>query len=399
MNLPKGWKLLQLKEICDLQNGYAFKSTDYVNASNTLNCRMSSIRPNGVFDLTHNPKFLPDFYAEKYSNYLLKDGDVIIAMTDMATEAKILGVPTIVKTEGKQLLLNQRVGKLIIKKPDLIFFPYLKYVLNRKETRLYFLKFSGGGLQINLGKNDLLSVKIPLPPIASQRRIADILDKADEIIRKRKEAIALTEQLQKSIFLDMFGDPVINPKGWEVNKVIDYCDCIVPGRDKPKSFTGSIPWITTADLKFLDKTYFSNLNMKLSENEIKEVNAKIIPKNSVLLTCVGDLGVTSIAGCDMVVNQQLHSFQCKNINNYFLMYALPYQKIFMYKRATQTTVPYMNKNTCNSIPIIYPPRKLQEKFGILIAEINNKKGLYLKALQESENLFNSLLQKAFKGEL
>ncbi|MBO1069101.1 MAG: hypothetical protein HEQ13_06865 [Dolichospermum sp. DEX189] len=201
-NLPKGWNVLALNQICDLQNGYAFKSNDYVNISNTLNCRMSNIRPNGFFDLEHNQKFLPDSYTQKYQQYLLKDGDVIIAMTDMATEAKILGVPTIVETQGKNLLLNQRVGKLIIKKPELIYFPYLKYVLNREQVKKYFLKFAGGGLQINLGKDDILSVEIPLPPLEEQKRIAEILDLAEELRTKRREAI--TPNAEKIIVLYLF---------------------------------------------------------------------------------------------------------------------------------------------------------------------------------------------------
>jgi type I restriction enzyme S subunit len=372
-------ELVKLGKVADFINGKAFKPSDWEDKGKKI------IRIQNLNDCSKPYNRTLQNVEDKY---LVYPNDILVSWSAS------LGV--FEWKDSEIAVLNQHIFKVV---PDekLICKPYLKYALDKSIDLM--LKYTHGSTMKHINRQEFLNIKIPLPPIASQRTIANILDKADEIIRKRKEAIALTEQLQKSIFLDMFGDPVINPKGWEVNKVIDYCDCIVPGRDKPKSFTGSIPWITTADLKFLDKTYFSNLNMKLSENEIKEVNAKIIPKNSVLLTCVGDLGVTSIAGCDMVVNQQLHSFQCKNINNYFLMYALPYQKIFMYKRATQTTVPYMNKNTCNSIPIIYPPRKLQEKFGILIAEINNKKGLYLKALQESENLFNSLLQKAFKGEL
>jgi type I restriction enzyme S subunit len=367
MELPKGWKLLSFSEAFKDRTGgqQKIKKNDYLASGNLP-----------IID--QGQQFVAGFTNNL--NFQCNIELPCILFGDHTKKFKFVEKPFALGADGVKVLeTNKNIDtKFAFHYLQTLYLPDVGY-----SRHFRFLK----------------RTVIPVPPIASQRRIANILDKADEIVRKRKEAIALTEQLQKSIFLDMFGDPVINPKGWEVNKVIDYCDCIVPGRDKPKSFTGSIPWITTADLKFLDKTYFSNLNMKLSENEIKEVNAKIIPKNSVLLTCVGDLGVTSIAGCDMVVNQQLHSFQCKNINNYFLMYALPYQKIFMYKRATQTTVPYMNKNTCNSIPIIYPPRKLQEKFGILIAEINNKKGLYLKALQESENLFNSLLQKAFKGEL
>ena len=153
---------------------------------------------------------MPDSYTQKYQQYLLKDGDVIIAMTYMATETKILGVPTIVETQGKNLLLNQRVGKLIIRKPELIYFPYLKYVLNREQVKKYFLKFAGGGLQINFGKDDILSVEIPLPLLKEQKRIAEILDQAEELRTKRREAnclqqrfaIAQLNTLTQSIFLE-----------------------------------------------------------------------------------------------------------------------------------------------------------------------------------------------------
>ena len=248
--LSKGWKLLALNEICDLQNGYAFKSNDYINISNTLNCRMSNIRPDGFFDIEHNQKFLPDSYIEKYKQYLLKDGDVIIAMTDMATEAKILGVPTIVKTQGKNLLLNQRVGKLIIKKPELINFPYLKYVLNREQVKKYFLKFAGGGLQINLGKEDILSVEIPLPPIAEQKRIAEILDRTQSLISKRKEAIAKLDTLTQSIFLEMFGDPDLNPKEWEVTEFSSQIKSVRYGTGSPPIYSEEgIPFIRATNVK------------------------------------------------------------------------------------------------------------------------------------------------------
>jgi len=208
----------------------------------------------------------------------------------------------------------------------------------------------------------------------------------------------LTEELLRSTFLEMFGDPVTNPKGWEIGKVIDYADCIVPGRDKPKSFTGDIPWVTTTDLNHLGYTYKSRLNIGLTIDEIKQVNARIIPKDSVLLTCAGDLGVTSIAGCNMVVNQQLHSFQCNEIDNHFLMHVITYQKNFMHQRATQTTVPYMNKTACNSIPVIYPPLELQRKFGGFCRKFSASTSQF-DSLEQSENLFNSLLQRAFRGEL
>lgn len=94
--LPQGWIIKTLRDICDLQNGYTFKSKSYIAYSNTLNIRMSNIRPDGNFDPEHNIKFLPDSFVQEYSQFLLKEGDLIIAMTDMAGNPKILGLPTLV---------------------------------------------------------------------------------------------------------------------------------------------------------------------------------------------------------------------------------------------------------------------------------------------------------------
>ena len=147
---------IQLKDICDLDNGYAFKSDDYVELSGTLNCRMSNIRPDGSFDIMYSAKYLPDEFAEKYADYVLKDGDLIIAMTDMAGDPKILGVPTVVDTKGYTLLLNQRVGKLRFIKTG-INADYLKLALQSKRVREYLKRFAGGGVQLNVSKKDILN--------------------------------------------------------------------------------------------------------------------------------------------------------------------------------------------------------------------------------------------------
>lgn len=234
------------------------------------------------------------------------------------------------------------------------------------------------------------------PTLTKQKKIANILDKASELITLRKESIQKLDELSKSIFIDMFGDPVSNSKKWNLVTCIDSSSCIVPGRDKPKSFSGTIPWITTNDLidkGFIDK---SKNNIGLSQEEIRKSKAKIIPKNSVIFTCVGDLGIVSITKNNIVMNQQLHSFQCKeNVNNCFLMYNISMQKDYMYKMASSTTLPYMNKTICNNIPLILPPITLQTKFATIIEKIEEQKALYEKELKLLENNFDSLLDESF----
>jgi type I restriction enzyme S subunit len=91
---------------------------------------------------------------------------------------------------------------------------YMFYALSRQVPK--WLNQRVGGAQPNISQQIIRNTKVPLPPIAEQRRIAAILDKADAIRRKRKQAIQYTEELLRATFLDMFGDPVTNPKGWEI---------------------------------------------------------------------------------------------------------------------------------------------------------------------------------------
>lgn len=195
----KNFDVIELSEICDLQNGFAFKSDDYIDSSNILNCRMSNIRPNGEFNILYHPKYLPNHYADKYSSFLLNDGDVIIAMTDMAGEPKILGVPTIVDTQGYKLLLNQRVGKLIFKNQQPLSIKYLKYALSQPYVKQYYRKFASGGVQINLGKKDLLSVKILLPSYANQKAFDDLVSKLFSNKEKHVEASQKMDMISQSI--------------------------------------------------------------------------------------------------------------------------------------------------------------------------------------------------------
>lgn len=196
-------KEIKLGDICDLQNGCSFSSKDYVEESDVLNCRMSNIRPNGVFDADYAVKYLPNEYAEKYKDWMLKDGDVIIAMTDMADNPKILGVPTTVKTNGKTFLLNQRVGKLIFK-DESVNKDFIKYNLLASKHKTYYKKLAGGGIQLNIGKKDILNLPIKMYDKKTQDEITENLDALADLIRIRKEEVEKLETMLQTKINEYF---------------------------------------------------------------------------------------------------------------------------------------------------------------------------------------------------
>ncbi len=243
-------------------------------------------------------------------------------------------------------------------------------------------------------------IEIPLPPFDEQKRIAAILDQADELRRKRRITLERLDVLPHAIFSEVFGDPVLNTKNWPFVDVGSVTSSIVPGRDKPKSFSGNIPWITTSELVHLGETGSKEAKAALTDGEIRQVRARVIPIRSVILTCVGDLGVVSIVGEPMVINQQLHAYQCsKAIEPEYLMYALSYQVNYMRRMATATTLPYMNKSVCNGIPIQLPPLSAQKIFADRYKALMEVRLTLLKSLGHFDSLFASLQHRAFTGEL
>lgn len=280
----------------------------------------------------------------------------------------------------------------VLKPKDELDVDYLCY-------SLMFYKVDGmvnGATRQKLTQAAMRKMQIPSRSMDEQKQIVDELNHIMKIKKQRQKELVLLDNLIKARFVEMFGDPVTNSMKWKSAYVIDECECMVPGRDKPKTFSGDIPWITIEDLIVNGVTYESKSSLGLTQFEIDEVNRKIIPAGSVIMSCVGNLGVCSIAGKEMVINQQLHSFQCgEHINNVFLMNYLGYRKDYMNKWASNTTVLYMNKSICNSIPIIVPPIELQKQFADFVHQIDKSKVAVQKALDETQMLFDSLMQEYF----
>lgn len=226
-------------------------------------------------------------------------------------------------------------------------------------------------------------------------------------IKNRNEVYSKVNKKNKPNFMnygekDILIDKNI-PENWIKCPVGLICDCIVPGRDKPKSFTGDIPWITILNV-ISDYINTNSSNLKLSEAEIQEVNARIIPIKSVIMSCVGRFGISAIVDKSCVINQQLHAFLPyeKLIAPKFLMYHIRILRTYMESIATSTTIAYVNKSGCNSLPINLPPIEEQKEIVRILDNLleDESKINELTALEEQIDLIKkSILAKAFRGQL
>ena len=193
--------------------------------------------------------------------------------------------------------------------------------------------------------------------------------------------------------------PEIRFKGfsgeWDSNSVGALCDFIVPGRNKPQIFNGDIPWVTTPDI-MSNCVSKSKIGLAISKEEAKRVGAKIVPTNSIIISCVGDLGLVAKVDNDLIINQQLHAFIPKrNINNWFLLYELVTRKKYMENVATKTAVPYMNKDNCNSIPISFPEEKEQTQIGNYFQKLDTLINQHQQKHDKLSSIKKAMLEKIF----
>ena len=188
------------------------------------------------------------------------------------------------------------------------------------------------------------------------------------------------------------------PEGWRLTNTGQECFSVVPGRNKPKEFSGSIPWITTPEIfgrylpSYLQKNY-------VSKHVIKEAGAKIVPEGSVVISAVGELGLVAIATQEVTLNQQLHAFICKEgIYNEFLAYSIETQKPFMERVASKTTILYLNKANCESIPILLPPLPEQKKIAAILSTWDRAIEVTEKLLANSQQQKKALMQQLLAGK-
>ncbi|MBG0746314.1 MAG: restriction endonuclease subunit S [Planktothrix agardhii KL2] len=387
-------ELVRLENICDIKSGGTPSRNEKDNYGGLIPwAKISDIEASNG-NLFTTEETITEKGLKAIHNRIFDKGTLLFAM--YGSVGKIAFTQVKVST-------NQAILGINIKDESKLYDRYLYYWLLRKKHE--FLHLANGVTQKNLSTTFVRNLEIPLPPIASQRRIADILDKADEIIRKRKEAIALTEQLLKSTFLDMFGDPVINPKGWEVKKLEEVCYKVTDGtHQSPEWSISGIPFLFVSNI--VNGEIDFNVSKYISEDFWQKLTLRCpIEINDILYTTVGSYGNVALVRTDKKFCFQRHIAHIKpdnsKINPEFLLGLMQSDGI---KRQADQQVRGIAQKTLNlkelkSFQVFNPPINLQKKYAAIRRKIESKLQKQQKMLQESENLFNSLLQKAFKGEL
>ncbi len=259
-----------------------------------------------------------------------------------------------------------------------------------------------GSAQPQITREGLQKVFIPLFPLSTQKAIAEKLDKADALRKKDKELLAQYDELAQAVFIDMFGDPVRNEKGWDKKKLGDLCTKVTDGvHAKPNYTEEGVPFIsvkdiTTGELKF-DKCKF------ISEEDHEKYFRRCNPElGDILYTKVGATYgrpaiVNTIEPFSLYVSVALLKPKHNLIKGEFFKNIMQtdYVKMQADKSIKGVGVPDLHLNMIREFDLIVPPIKLQEEYISLISNIEAQKSIVKQQAQQSEDLFQALLQESF----
>lgn len=223
-----GWRVLKLGDVIEVKHGFAFKSEHFSDRGDYILLTPGNFQERGGFQLKGEKEkyYKGGFPAE----YLLRKGDLLLAMTDLTQNAPILGSPAYVP-EGNRFLHNQRLGKVVNLQPEQIDLNFLFYLFNTSSVRGQIKGSASGATVRHTSPSRIYDVVVRIPPLEMQRRIARKLSNYDELIEINQRRIRILNEMARALYREWFvefrfpghariqrvGSPVGDiPKGWEV---------------------------------------------------------------------------------------------------------------------------------------------------------------------------------------
>jgi type I restriction enzyme S subunit len=389
------WPLVKLEEIFDIARGGSPRPiaqfiTDAPDGLNWISIK----------DASNSEKYITKTKLKirkegLINSRLVKPGDFLL------TNSMSFGRPYIMKTTG---CIHD--GWLVLSgDPAKVNQDYFYFLLGSDLLHKKFSSLAAGAVVKNLNINLVKGVEIPLPPLAEQQKIAAILDAADNLRQKDRQLIDHYTALSQSLFLEMFGDPVTNPMGWEIKSLIDVSNKITDGtHQSPKFISSGIPFLLVSNI--IDNQISYKTKKFISEEEYEQLTKNTpIDVGDILYTSVGSYGNPAIVESGTKFCFQRHIAQIKlnhqlanarYIREMLLTDFVKKQADSLAKGVAQKT---LNLKEIKSLKIMASPIALQNQFAELIQRIEQQKQQAQASLEKSEALFNSLLQRAFTGEL
>lgn len=385
-------KKIKLGDACEILNGFAFKSENYVGSGIRV-IRISNVQKGYIED--NAPAFYP-LETKGLEKYMLEEGDLLISLTGNVGRVAIL------EKEFMPAALNQRVACLRLK-TDKLSKRYLFHILNSDFFEKQCIQYSKGVAQKNMSTAWLKDYEILLYSKEQQELIADILDKMHLIKKLRYYELQKLDELVKARFVEMFGDPVENTMNWPEIFIGDKCFVTkLAGFEYTQYIdyeeSGEVVMVKAQNVK----------NGKLNRKDLSFISKKVsdsLPRSQlapgdVVMTYVG-ANIGDVAVIDDVYKYHLAPNVAKIrpnaevYNSIYFMYMLMLLNIYIVKNSADTAKAALGMEKIRKLKVFIPPLELQNQFASFVEEIDKSRSRIQKSLEASQELFDSLMQEYF----
>lgn len=351
-----------------------------------------------------SPADLNEGILSETKTYLTSSGaDQVYRVPENTVLVSCIGNLGKLAITSKEVCFNQQINGLIFDEQK-IFPKYGFYFAQTLKPQLE--KASSSTTLPIVNKSRFSDLEIKYPPLEEQRRIASILDQADELRQKRQQAIAKLDQLLQATFIDMFGDPVSNPKGWEKVKFEDEVEFLTGFAFKSADFKDSGIKLCRG-INVLPNTLDWNDTAYWNEKELEKYSRFKILQNDILVAMdrpwiSTGFKITLVKENDpnMLLVQRVARLRVKeSFGANFVFQILSMPEFKKHCRITETTVPHISPTDFKSFDLIKPDNHMIEKFEKIAKLINIQKDKMRDSEVQNDNLFASLQTQAFNGTL
>lgn len=335
-----------------------------------------------------------------YEDSLLKKGDILMSHIN---SLKHLGKSASYKGSPNVLIHGMNLLRLRPKK-EIILPQYAEYFFKSKQFYTQVLAISNQSVnQCSFSATKLKSLQIPLPPLSEQRRLAARLDQADAVRQKSRALVEAYAELGRSVFLEVFGDPVRNERGWEVvalGEISEISSGSTPSRSNPDYWeNGTIPWVKTGEVR---GTEINETEEKITNKGLEESSCKLYPKGSIIIAMYGQgktRGRVGKLGIEATTNQACAVIMPKNkrVHPDFLFNFLDQSYETLRNLGRGGNQPNLNSKIIKEFQIPLPPLPLQARFAAMVANIEAQRRLAERQLAAAEAVFGGVLQGTFEG--
>lgn len=407
------WKYEKLNIHCDIISGYAFASSDWENDGIPV-IKISNISNGSDVILDESTQYVNEAFGEKIDKkYRIESGDILISLTGSHINQPNSMVGRACKNyTDKFFLLNQRAWKLI---PfDNTDKNYLFYLFLTKAIKYDIVNRAyGSANQVNVSPKDIKKIKWHFPEISVQRKISGILSNYDEMIQNNNKRINILEQMVEELYKEWFvrfrypgyeSDQIKNgmPQGWNIKRLSDFGRIETgktPSTADQENYGKEIMFIKTPDMA--DKTIVIESEEYLSIKGHSTQPKKLLPPNSIMVTCIGSGGIVAINAKEAHTNQQINSiivkdsmklewllFVCKNLKSTIEMFG-----------STGTTMTNLSKTKFENLKVVCPTDRLIRMYHDFISPMLTE----IKTLMyQNQNLVKQrdlLLPRLMSGKL